>query len=120
VLARRVCGLVVVRPQYHSLLNVISYFTECLKLTKAVQKTADTLQTVANLYEGHVRQAFRLFSLKFGKLNFVLSQKARRTQLATHESLKLLAHPAAMYEVNLFSFLLTLSLSAHLCFDFFG
>ena len=32
-------------------------FTECLKLTKALQKTADTLQTVANLYEGHVRQA---------------------------------------------------------------
>jgi len=49
---------------------------ECLKLTKALQKTADTLQTVANLYEGH----------------------ARRTQLATHESLKLLAHPSAVYE----------------------
>lgn len=29
---------------------------ECLNLTKALQKTADTLQTVSNLYEGHVRQ----------------------------------------------------------------
>ena len=89
-------------------------FTECLKLTKALQKTADTLQTVANLYEGHVRQAFLP---SFFKPNFVLRQKARRTQLATHESLKLLAHPAAVYEVSFLS--LTYSkLSAHLWFDF--
>lgn len=27
---------------------------ECLKLSKAVQKTCETLQTVANLYDGHV------------------------------------------------------------------
>ncbi|KAF8174106.1 hypothetical protein BJ912DRAFT_1024773 [Pholiota molesta] len=50
--------------------------SECLKLTKAAQKTCETLQTVANLYDGH----------------------ARRTQLATHESLKLMAHPASLYE----------------------
>ncbi|KAF5310964.1 hypothetical protein D9619_007949 [Psilocybe cf. subviscida] len=50
--------------------------SDCLKLTKAVQKTSDTLQTVANLYDGH----------------------ARRTQLATHESLKLMAHPSSLYE----------------------
>ncbi|KIM46899.1 hypothetical protein M413DRAFT_440467 [Hebeloma cylindrosporum] len=50
--------------------------SECLKLTKAVQKTCETLQTVANLYDGH----------------------ARRTQLATHESLKLMAHPSSLYE----------------------
>ncbi|KAH9478454.1 Sorting nexin-33 [Psilocybe cubensis] len=49
---------------------------DCLKLTKAVQKTSETLQTVANLYDGH----------------------ARRTQLATHESLKLMAHPSSLYE----------------------
>ncbi|KAF8960308.1 hypothetical protein BDZ97DRAFT_1665982 [Flammula alnicola] len=49
---------------------------DCLKLTKAVQKTCETLQTVANLYDGH----------------------ARRTQLATHESLKLMAHPSSLYE----------------------
>lgn len=51
-------------------------FTECLKLTKALQKTADTLQTVANLYEGHVRQA-SLFSLfySFCWLNFVLRER---------------------------------------------
>jgi len=28
---------------------------ECLSLTKAVQKTCETMQTVANLYDGHVR-----------------------------------------------------------------
>ncbi|KAF9048732.1 hypothetical protein BJ165DRAFT_1343327 [Panaeolus papilionaceus] len=49
---------------------------ECLSLSKAVQKTSETLQTVANLYDGH----------------------ARRTQLATHESLKLMAHPSSLYE----------------------
>jgi len=35
-------------------LDFISYL-ECLKLTKAVQRTCETLQTVANLYDGHVR-----------------------------------------------------------------
>ncbi len=29
--------------------------TGCLKLTKAVQKTSDTLQIVADLYDDHVR-----------------------------------------------------------------
>ncbi|KAH0826616.1 hypothetical protein J3R83DRAFT_4980 [Lanmaoa asiatica] len=44
---------------------------DCLKLTKAVQKTAETLQSVANLYDDH----------------------ARRRQLVTHEALKSVAHP---------------------------
>ncbi|EIN08210.1 PX-domain-containing protein [Punctularia strigosozonata HHB-11173 SS5] len=48
---------------------------ECLKLTKAMQRTADTLQTVADLYDDH----------------------ARRTQLSTHEALKNVAHPSPMY-----------------------
>lgn len=29
--------------------------SECLRLSKAIQKTCETLQTVANLYDGHVR-----------------------------------------------------------------
>ncbi|KAF9072231.1 hypothetical protein BDP27DRAFT_1320612 [Rhodocollybia butyracea] len=49
---------------------------ECLTLTKALQKTAETLQIVADLYDDH----------------------ARRTQLATHESLKSVAHPSPTYE----------------------
>ncbi|KAF8068907.1 hypothetical protein FPV67DRAFT_1490194 [Lyophyllum atratum] len=49
---------------------------ECLKLTKAMQKTSETLQSVADLYDDH----------------------ARRTQLATHESLKGAAHPSSLYE----------------------
>ncbi|EKM57596.1 uncharacterized protein PHACADRAFT_115831 [Phanerochaete carnosa HHB-10118-sp] len=49
--------------------------TECLQLTKAMQKTSETLQTVADLYDDH----------------------ARRTQFATHEALKSVAHPSAMY-----------------------
>ncbi|RDB29754.1 Sorting nexin lst-4 [Hypsizygus marmoreus] len=49
---------------------------DCLKLTKAMQKTSETLQNVADLYDDH----------------------ARRTQLATHESLKGMAHPSSLYE----------------------
>ncbi|TEB35082.1 hypothetical protein FA13DRAFT_1753432 [Coprinellus micaceus] len=49
---------------------------ECLKLTKAIQKTSDTLQSVADIYNDH----------------------ARRTQLATHESMKTTAHPSSIYE----------------------
>ncbi|KAH9852382.1 PX-domain-containing protein [Lenzites betulinus] len=47
----------------------------CLKLTKAMQKTSETLQIVADLYDSH----------------------ARRTQLATHEAFKNVAHPSALY-----------------------
>ncbi|KAJ7640857.1 hypothetical protein DFH06DRAFT_1052595 [Mycena polygramma] len=50
--------------------------TDCLKLTKAMQKTSETLQSVADLYDDH----------------------ARRTQLATHEALKSVAHPSSLYE----------------------
>lgn len=49
---------------------------ECLKLTKAVQKSSETLQNVADLYDDH----------------------ARRTQLMTHEYMKTMAHPSAIYE----------------------
>ncbi|KAF7986303.1 hypothetical protein HWV62_35256 [Athelia sp. TMB] len=49
---------------------------DCLRLTKALQKTSETLQNVADLYDDH----------------------ARRTQLVTHESLKGVAHPYSMYE----------------------
>ncbi|KAF5357010.1 hypothetical protein D9756_006532 [Leucocoprinus leucothites] len=48
---------------------------ECLHLTKGLQKFSDTLQSVADLYDDH----------------------ARRTQLATHESLKSMAHPDTIY-----------------------
>ncbi|THH21169.1 hypothetical protein EW146_g355 [Bondarzewia mesenterica] len=48
---------------------------DCLKLTKALQKTAETLQSVGDLYDDH----------------------ARRTQLATHEALKGVAHPSQLY-----------------------
>ncbi|KAF5369089.1 hypothetical protein D9758_002873 [Tetrapyrgos nigripes] len=49
---------------------------ECLILTKTIQRTADSLQSVADMYDDH----------------------ARRTQLATHESLKGVAHPATVYD----------------------
>ncbi|KAJ3559820.1 hypothetical protein NP233_g11170 [Leucocoprinus birnbaumii] len=48
---------------------------ECLHLTRGLQKLSDTLQSVADLYDDH----------------------ARRTQLATHESLKTMAHPDTIY-----------------------
>lgn len=31
------------------------FVPDCLKLTKAMQRTADTLQNVADLYDDHVR-----------------------------------------------------------------
>ncbi|TRM63593.1 hypothetical protein BD626DRAFT_494763 [Schizophyllum amplum] len=49
---------------------------ECLKLTKAMQKTSDTMQNIADMYDGH----------------------ARRAQLETHEALKGVAHPYSHYE----------------------
>ncbi|KAG2059654.1 hypothetical protein BDR06DRAFT_979790 [Suillus hirtellus] len=51
---------------------------DCLKLTKAMQKTSDGLQIVADLYDDH----------------------ARRTQLATHDTFKNVAHPYQLYEVS--------------------
>ena len=51
---------------------------ECLRLTKALVKTGETLQSVADLYDDH----------------------ARRTQLHTHDMLKTVAHPAPIYAVR--------------------
>ncbi|THG93241.1 hypothetical protein EW145_g8426 [Phellinidium pouzarii] len=48
---------------------------DCLRLTKCMQKTAETLQGVADLYEDH----------------------ARRTMLATEDLLKDVAHPDTIY-----------------------
>lgn len=50
--------------------------SNCLKLTKAVQKTSEALQNIGDLYDDH----------------------ARRRQLATHESLKAVSHPSSIYE----------------------
>ncbi|KAI9508532.1 hypothetical protein F5148DRAFT_1195231 [Russula earlei] len=47
----------------------------CLKLTKAIQRTSETLQSIADIYDDH----------------------ARRTQLITHEALKGVAHPSQLY-----------------------
>ncbi|KAG1753610.1 uncharacterized protein EDB91DRAFT_1044009 [Suillus paluster] len=69
-------------PQRNGLLNEEGAWCwregcqDCLKLTKAMQKTSDALQIVADLYDDH----------------------ARRTQLATHEALKSVAHPYQSYE----------------------
>lgn len=48
---------------------------DCLKLTRALQKTSETLQSVADLYDDH----------------------ARRTQLITHEATKSVAHSSQLY-----------------------
>ena len=34
-------------------------YTECLQLTKAMQKTSETMQGVADLYDDHVSQPLR-------------------------------------------------------------
>ena len=46
-------------------------FTDCLRLTKCMQKTAETLQGVADLYENHVSQ--RLCPGTNGRLPLVLT-----------------------------------------------
>ncbi|KAG8987328.1 hypothetical protein FRB94_013426 [Tulasnella sp. JGI-2019a] len=48
---------------------------DCLRRTKAFQRLAESLQSIANTYDDH----------------------ARRTQLATHETLKDVAHPGGVY-----------------------
>ncbi|KAG8980313.1 hypothetical protein FRB90_007677, partial [Tulasnella sp. 427] len=48
---------------------------DCLRRTKAYQRTAETLQHVADAYDDH----------------------ARRTQYATHDALRDVAHPSATY-----------------------
>lgn len=55
-----------------------NHVLDCLKLTKSMQKTADTLQSVADIYDDH----------------------ARRTQLITHEALKGVSHPYTTYAVR--------------------
>ncbi|KIM27719.1 hypothetical protein M408DRAFT_163569, partial [Serendipita vermifera MAFF 305830] len=60
---------------------------ECLRLTKAMQKTADALQGVADLQEDN----------------------ARRVQLSTHEALKEVAHPSVLYAPVIDTHISTLS-----------
>ncbi|KAG8960054.1 hypothetical protein FRC05_007128 [Tulasnella sp. 425] len=50
---------------------------DCLKRTKAYQRTVETLQYIADAYDDHI--------------------SARRTQYATHDALKDVAHPSATY-----------------------
>lgn len=38
-------------------LNDTSHLPDCLKLTRALQKTSETLQSVADLYDDHVRRS---------------------------------------------------------------
>jgi sorting nexin-9/18/33 len=52
---------------------------DCLKLTKSMQKSAEALQRVADMYDDH----------------------ARRAQLITHESFKDVSHPYTIYTVCL-------------------
>jgi hypothetical protein len=70
-----------------------TWFEDCLKLTKAMQKTSDSLQIVADLYDDHVCVWFLMQGLYWPQT------KARRTQLATHEAFKSVAHPYQSYEV---------------------
>lgn len=70
---------------------------ECLSLTKSIQRTSETLQSVADMYDDHVCVIPQYFTVRMELMNLFLSQ-ARRTQLATHESLKGVAHPSPIYE----------------------
>jgi sorting nexin-9/18/33 len=82
-----------------SLVKSLSYRlhspVDCLKLTRALQKTSETLQSVADLFDDHVCRTY------LEHLDEVLTAcQARRTQLATHEVLKTVAHPSQLYAVH--------------------
>ncbi len=69
-------------------------------MTKAIQKTSDTLQIVADLYDDHVRaNAVYVRRYRQGKLIAIACFQARRTQLVTHEAFKNVAHPSTLYAV---------------------
>jgi len=59
-----------------------------------MQRTSDALQSIADLYDDHVSKGRCLYHQEE---TFNLS-KARRTQLATHESLKGVSHPSSLYD----------------------
>lgn len=42
-------------PTWTALIMINSLWTDCLKMTKAMQKTSESLQSVADLYDDHVR-----------------------------------------------------------------
>lgn len=78
VLERGLYGLVQERARQRNLAADEGDFLDCLKLTKSMQKAADTLQSVADVFDDH----------------------ARRTQLVTHEALKGVSHPYTTYAVR--------------------
>lgn len=68
---------------------------DCLKATKAIQKVSGALQSIARLYDDNVSVLRRC---RFGYARMI-SLQSRRTMLATHQSLKSLAHPHMVYQV---------------------
>lgn len=79
-----------------SCFHTLHILADCLKLTRALQKTSETLQGVADLYDDHVCRAYleRIYEI-------LRAHQARRTQLATHDALKGVAHPSQLYAVIL-------------------
>jgi sorting nexin-9/18/33 len=66
-----------------------------------MQKTAETLQHVADLYDDHVRVYSGFLNRRSGFdccLSSWLISQAHRRQLATHEGLKNVAHPSSIYK----------------------
>jgi hypothetical protein len=69
--------------------------TDCLRMTKALQRAAESLQSVADLYDDNVGTFID------GRVaELIGARQARRTQLNSHEALKDVAHPSALYAVR--------------------
>lgn len=85
---------------------------DCLRLTKALQRTAEGLQSVADLYDDNVGASS---DGRDAKLIGVI--QARRTQLNSHEALKDVAHPSALYAVRNIRFRMATSLIVHKACD---
>lgn len=67
--------------------------SECVNLTKGFKKFSEALHFIADLYDDHVS-----LSVVTNIFLAYCYDQARRTQFATHESLKSMAHPDLMYQ----------------------
>ena len=85
---------------------------DCLRLTKALQRTAEGLQSVADLYDDNVSA-----SRDSRVTELIKALQARRAQLNSHEALKDVAHPSALYAVRHFQFRVATSLIVHAACD---
>ena len=68
---------------------------DCLGLTKCLQRTAETLHGIGELYDSHV-PVYKFLKLQFANVKL---PQARKSLFVIEESLQDVVHPAKIYEV---------------------